>query len=445
MEILNRLHTFIKENAIFLPQERVLLAVSAGRDSILMAQLFKKAGFNFGIAHCNFSLRGAESDQDEQFTRDLAQELAVPFYTIRFETQDYADANRISIQMAARDLRYSWLEKIRTDYEFQYIALAHHQNDVIETMLLNLTRGTGISGLHGILPKNGKLIRPLLFLNRNEIDTIVQEADYIFREDSSNLSVKYSRNKIRLEVIPVLKELNPALEQTFEANRKRFAELEILMDLRVQEIREQIFKKLNEEEFEISITELKNLKPLNLLLYGLFHPFGFTEPVLSDLSHAWDGKPGKVFQSATHQILLDRQRIVLSRIYSKLREDIQLDSPEHSIIWNERKFKGSIIQIDQFTLSKNKNIAQLDFDLLQFPLKMRTWKNGDHFQPLGLKYKKKISDFFVDQKILLHHKKNIGILENKDGDIVWISGLRIDERYKVTSNTKKVFIFEQID
>lgn len=444
MEILNRLHSYIKENALFLPKERVLLAVSAGRDSILMTHLFKNAGFKFGIAHCNFSLRGTESDQDEQFTKDLALKMGVPFYTIRFETQKYADDHHISIQMAARNLRYSWLEKIRNDSDFQYIALAHHQNDVIETMLLNLTRGTGISGLHGILPKKEKLIRPLLFLNRNEIDKLVEDAAYVFREDSSNLSVKYSRNKLRLEVIPVLKELNPALEQTFEANRKRFSELEILLDLRVEEIREQVFKNLNEEEFEISIAELKKLKPLNLLLYGLFHPFGFTEPVLTDLSHAWDGKPGKVFQSATHQLLLDRQRIVLSRINLVSTEDTLLESDEPSITWNGRKFKSSIINIDQFVLNQDKSIAQLDFDLLQFPLKMRSWKNGDYFQPLGLKSRKKISDFFVAQKILLNHKKDIGILENSNGDIVWLSGLRIDERYKITSNTKKVFIFEQL-
>lgn len=445
MEILKQLHVFIEENTLFFPQERVLLAVSAGRDSILMAQLFKNAGFNFGIAHCNFKLRGTESDQDEQFTKNLAQELDVPFYCIEFDTQAYADDRHISIQMAARDLRYTWLEKIRTDYQYQYIALAHHKNDVIETMLLNLTRGTGISGLHGILPKKGKLIRPLLFLNRHEIDIAVQDEGYVFREDSSNLSVKYSRNRIRLEVIPVLKELNPSLEHTFEANRKRFSELEILLDIRIQEARKQAFKELNEDEFEISIAELKRLNPLNLLLYGLFHPFGFSEPVLTDLSNSWDGKPGKIFQSTTHQILLDRKRIILSKRYSKLIEDVLLDRPERSIIWNEREFKGNILPIDQFVLNKNGDIAQLDFDLLEFPLKIRSWKNGDYFHPLGLSNKKKISDFFVDQKILLNHKKDIGIIENKNGDIIWVAGLRIDERYKITANTKKVFIFEQLD
>ncbi len=443
MEALSRLQSFIKQHALFLKEESVLLAVSAGRDSVLMARLFKAAGFRFGIAHCNFNLRGEESELDERFTEELADELDVPFYTHRFDTMEYASANHISVQMAARDLRYEWLENIR-EFDFQYIAVAHHQNDAIETMLLNLTRGTGISGLHGILPKKGKLIRPLLFLSRDEIDELVQKEAYAYREDSSNLSVKYSRNKLRLEVIPVLKELNPALEQTFEANRKRFAELEILLDLRVQEIRERLFIQLADDEFEISIAELKKLNPLSTLLYSLFHPYGFRETVLNDLAHAWDGKPGKVFHSAGYQLLLDRGRIILSRINEDKTEDVLLESTTSNCIWNKQKFECKIAPFNEFELNKNENIAQLDYDLLSFPLKLRTWKNGDYFQPLGLKQKKKLSDFFVDRKISLNHKKDIGVLENSNGDILWLAGLRVDERYKVSPNTKKVFILEQL-
>jgi tRNA(Ile)-lysidine synthase len=444
MEALSRLQSFIKQHALFLEEESVLLAVSAGRDSVLMARLFKASGYRFGIAHCNFNLRDAESELDERFTEELADELEVPFYTQRFDTLEYANANHISVQMAARDLRYQWLEKIRTEFNYQYIAIAHHQNDVIETMLLNLTRGTGISGLHGILPKKGKLIRPLLFLSRDEIDELVKHEAYAYREDSSNLSVKYSRNKLRLEVIPVLKELNQSLELTFEANRKRFAELEILLDLRVQEIRERLFIKLAEDEFEISIAELKKLNPLSTLLYGLFHPYGFTETVLNDLANAWDGKPGKVFHSAGYQLLVDRGRIILSRINEDRAEDVLLESVNSSCIWNKQQFECKIVPVSQFELNKAENIAQLDYDLLSFPLTLRSWKNGDHFQPLGLKLKKKLSDFFVDRKISLNHKKDIGVLENSNGDIVWLAGLRVDERYKVSPNTKKVFILEQL-
>ncbi len=444
MEALSQLQSFIKQHALFLKEESVLLAVSAGRDSVVMARLFKAAGFRFGIAHCNFNLRAEESLLDERFTEELADELEVPFYTHRFDTMEYASANHISVQMAARDLRYEWLEKIRNEFDFQYIAVAHHQNDVIETMLLNLIRGTGISGMHGILPKKGKLIRPLLFLSRDEIDELVQKEAYSYREDSSNLSVKYSRNKLRLEVIPVLKQLNPALEQTFEANRKRFAELELLLDLRVQEIKKSIFIEIADDEFEISIAELKKLNPLNTLLYGLFHPYGFTETVLNDLSNAWDGKPGKVFYSAGFQLLLDRGRIILSKVNSEKAEDAVIESDSLHCIWNKQKFECKIVPIDQFELNKNQNIAQLDYDLLSFPLKLRSWKNGDHFQPLGLKQKKKLSDFFVERKISLNHKKDIAILENKNGDIIWLAGLRVDERYKVSRNTKKVFILEQL-
>lgn len=443
MIALNRLHFFIKQHALFLPEDRVLLAVSGGRDSVLMAHLFKAAGFNFGIAHCNFNLRATEADEDELFTSELALELGVPFFTTRFDTTAYASANHISIQMAARDLRYQWLEDIRRDFDFHYIGLAHHQNDVIETMLLNLTRGTGIAGLHGILSKKNKLIRPLLFLTREEIDEIFLQNAFPYREDSSNLSVKYARNKIRLEVIPVLKELNPSLEQTFEASRKRFAELETLLEQRVNEIKEQLLIKQNDTEYEIALPELKKLIPLKTLLFGLFHPFDFSENVLNDLINAWDGSPGKRFFSSTHQILLDRNRIILSRIGLDRPEDIQIDTDNELFSWNDKKFGSSIIPIEKFELSREKNIAQLDFDLLEFPLKLRSWKSGDHFQPLGLKSRKKLSDLFIEQKIALNHKKDIGILENKQGDIIWVAGLRIDERYKITPNTKKVFIFEQ--
>jgi tRNA(Ile)-lysidine synthase len=443
MEALSRLQLFIKQHALFLEGESVLLAVSGGRDSVLMAYLFKSAGYRFGIAHCNFNLRAEESELDERFTEGLAGELEVPFYTCRFDTSKYASENHISIQMAARDLRYEWLEKIRSEFDFNYIAVAHHQNDVIETILLNLTRGTGISGLHGILPKKGKLIRPILFLNREEIDELVQKNDYKYREDSSNLSVKYSRNKLRLEVIPVLKELNPALEQTFEANRRRFAELEILLDLQVQEIKKRLFKPLTEYEFEISIAELKKLYPLNTLLYGLFHPYGFTESVLNDLSHSWDTNPGKVFHSSGHQLLIDRGSIILSPIKEHGHEEILLESGTAIYTWNKQKYISKTVPIGQFELRMNENVAQLDLDLLSFPIKLRSWKNGDYFMPLGLKQKKKLSDLFVDKKISLNHKKDIGILENNNGDILWVAGLRIDERYKISPNTKKVFILEQ--
>lgn len=443
MDVLNRLVAFIKQYALFLPEEHILLAVSGGRDSVLMAHLFNEAGFNFGIAHCNFNLRGGESLKDEQFTSDLAAELDVPFFTTIFDTAAYAQQHHISIQMAARDLRYEWLEEIRSDFDFRYIAIAQHQNDVMETMLLNLTRGTGIAGMHGILPKKGKIIRPLLFLSRDEIDNVFAERRLPYREDSSNKSNKYARNKIRLDVIPVLKELNPSLEQTFEANRKRFEELEIILEKHVNEIKAGLFKEIRTGEYEISLQGLKNLDPLDTLLYGLFHPFGFKEPVLHDLKNSWDGRPGKVFSSASYDLNLDRDKVLLVKKTNIIRDQIHIKDTMTSLEWGDKTFKGSSVSSEHFTLRNEASVAQLDFALLKFPLILRGWKDGDHFQPLGLKGKKKLSDFFIEQKIPLSRKKDIAILENGNGDIIWIAGFRIDERYKITANTKKVFIFEQ--
>ncbi|MGB4774174.1 MAG: tRNA lysidine(34) synthetase TilS [Daejeonella sp.] len=440
---LNRLLSFIKQHDLFQPEERTLLAVSAGRDSVLMVHLFKKAGFNFGIAHCNFNLRADEADADEQFTKKLAEKLDVTFYSKRFDTKIYSQKHHISIQMAARELRYDWLEKIRREFDFKYIAFAHHQNDGIETMLLNLTRGTGIAGIHGILPKRNQIIRPLLFLNRDEIDELVKTENLDYRDDSSNQSSKYARNKIRLEVIPKLKELNPKLEETFEANRRRFAELEIILNQRIEELKQSLFKEISTNEIQIELSSLKKLNPLHTLLFGLFNPYGFTESVLHDLVNSWDGQAGKTFESPNYKLILDRDHIILTKRSEDEIEDVQINLEDTSIEWNNQVFKSYVSSLKDFQLQKCSNLVQLDFDLLKFPLKLRTWQKGDIFKPIGLKGNKKLSDFFIDQKIPLHKKHKIGVLENGSGEILWIVGYRMSDRFKISPNTKKVFIFEQ--
>lgn len=441
----NRLSAFIKQHDLFLPEERILLAVSGGRDSVLMAHLFSNEGFNFGIAHCNFNMRGEESNQDEQFTASLANELNVPFYTTGFDTKAYSLEHRISIQMAARDLRYRWLEEVRSKEGFNYIGVAHHQNDVIETMLLNLTRGTGIAGMHGILPKTWKLIRPLLAFTRDEIDKLVANSGIAYRDDSSNESTKYARNKIRLEVIPVLKDINPSLEQTFEANRKRFSELEILLTLQAEKLRRGLFTKINEEEFEIDLPGLKELHPRDTLLYELFKPYGFTDAVLHDFSRVWDKNSGKTFSSSTYDLNLDRKKVMLIKKKNNFDCVMLIKEDRISLNWNDKQFRSDIMLSNELQFRKDAEVAQLDIDLLTFPLLLRKWKPGDHFYPLGLKGKQKLSDLFIQQKIPLHRKNNIGVLENGNGDILWVCGLRIDDRYKITSGTKKVFIFEQLN
>lgn len=435
--------SFIKQHALFEPGDKVLLAVSGGRDSVLMAHYFKQAGLDFGIAHCNFKLRGLEADAEEQFTSDLAEEFDVPFFSTFFDTADYASEKGISIQMAARDLRYQWLEEIRADFNYAYIALAHHQNDAVETVLLNLTRGTGIAGLHGILPKRGKLVRPLLFLNREEIDEIMHIQKFEYCDDSSNTSTKYARNKIRLQVIPVLKELNPQLEETFKANARRFSELELLLNERVEQVRKELFIEKGSQEFEISISGIKKLKPQLTLLFELLSPFNFTESVLQDLINALDSQPGKLFESPTHQIVLDRQKLILGLKMRPQSPEILISEQAGDIIWNDQHFKSYKLPASAFQNKTGKNIVQLDYQKLIFPLKLRRWHEGDYFCPLGMKGKKKVSDYFIEQKIPRQRKDNVGVLENGNGEILWISGYRPDERYKITSDSEIIFILEK--
>lgn len=440
-----RLRHFIQQNNLFENPDRILLAVSGGKDSVLMVHLFKALKVEFGIAHCNFCLRGNESDGDELFVKQLAETVKVSFHSIRFNTESYAKKQSISIQMAARDLRYNWFEEIRTTFAYNHIALAHHQNDTIETVLLNLVRGTGISGLHGILPKRGNLIRPLLFLASQEIEEIIDFENILFREDSSNQSTKYSRNKIRHEVIPRLKEINPSLEETFIANGHRFSELEILLTDKVEQLREDLFIESGKGIYELGIDKLKNLKPLRLLLFELFKPFNFRENVLEDLIASWDGQPGKTFESHTHVILLDRQKLILTKKPDEVIDEVLLISGEEEAEWNNLMIKIKTVQIQELNIQTDKRYAFIDEDKVMFPVKVRSWKEGDFFYPFGLKGKKKISDFFTTQKIPLTSKKNIPILENGNGDIIWIAGYRTDERYKVSEHTIKVIIFELIN
>jgi tRNA(Ile)-lysidine synthase len=438
----NRFLSFVELNKLFKRTDKILLAVSGGKDSVLMTHLFNETGFAFGIAHCNFKLRGDESDRDEDFTHELAQQVGAPFFSTTFNTRAFVEEHKISVQMAARQLRYDWFEQIRDEYNYDYIALAHHQSDTTETVLLNLVRGTGIAGLHGILPKRQKLIRPLLFLKREEIDTLITENKFPYREDSSNSSTKYARNKLRIDVIPKLKEINPHLEETFETNSRRFKELEDFLKFQTEQLRFEIFKILPSGDASINIEDLKKLQPKSLLLYELFKPYNFSEAVLEDLEKSWDRQPGKVFESATHSLLLDRMALILSPKTKAEPSSISVPKGESDIKWGQINVKVKELDSGDFKLSRENCFAFFDEALLQFPLKLRHWNKGDYFYPFGMKGKKKLSDFFTEKKIPLNAKNSIPILENGNGDVLWIAGYRSDDRYKITEQTKKVIIFE---
>ncbi|SFH40636.1 tRNA(Ile)-lysidine synthase [Pedobacter insulae] len=434
---------YIKKNSLFTPEDKILLAVSGGKDSVLMAQLFKLAGFNFSIAHCNFNLRGDESQRDEAFVKLLAAILEVPFYVNHFETKSFAKEHQLSTQMAARTLRYNWFEEVRTQYKYHYIAVAHHQNDSIETLLLNLTRGTGISGMHGILPKRGYLIRPLLFLSRQQIDDLVNENHIDFVEDSSNQSDNYARNSIRLNVVPVLKELNPSLEETFVQNFIRFAETEMVLQNVIAQTRSSLCENRNGDIY-ISIDKINLLQPQRLLFFELLKPYHFASAVVEEILQSLTKQSGTLFYSHTHCLTIDRSEVIISPLRESAHTANRFIHSDDEAIWI-----GSQRMIMTHTSStyfeSNLNKLFVDSDQLIFPLVLRFWQDGDRFMPLGMQHHKKVSDFLISQKIPIPNKSKIPLLVNGNGEIIWVVGLRQDNRYKVKATTKKVVIFELLN
>ncbi|MDP4189441.1 MAG: tRNA lysidine(34) synthetase TilS, partial [Bacteroidota bacterium] len=431
---------FIDKNQLFDRKQKILLTVSGGIDSISMLHLFHKVGIDIGVAHCNFMLRGEESDEDEIFVRNMAAMLAVPFYVIRFNTWEYARQEGISIEMAARDLRYKWFEEIRVQYKYDYIATAHNLNDVVETFFLNIVRGTGIKGLTGIKPKSNHLIRPMLFASRRQIEAYCLEHDLHFREDSSNASVKFSRNKIRHLILPVLEKINPNFLQTAVENIQRLSETEQIYFSKVGEVKKQVcFEK--EGSFYIDLNKMKEIEPQSSYLYEFLVPFNFSRDNVAEIVEAMDGIPGKQFFSSTHRLLKDRNYLIITGI--KKQADLKYYIDEGMTLINGPvKLKLRVIKKEEgFKLPLNSQIACLDYDRITFPLILRHWQKGDYFRPLGMKDIKKLSDYFIDSKLSLIEKEQAWLLtsENK---IVWIVGRRLDDRYKITDRTQNILVIE---
>ena len=431
---------YCQKEKLFKPDDKILLAVSGGVDSVVMCELFYLAGYKFGIAHCNFKLRGEESDEDEKFVRDLADKYKAKFYLKTFETKKYAVSNGISIQMAARELRYKWFEELLKSENYKYIATAHHSDDQIETFFINILRGTGIAGLHGILPKQNNIIHPLLFSNRKRIEDFRKKNNLKFREDSSNISEKYLRNKIRHRIIPLLKDINPEFEQIINKNIERFRETEKIYASQIEKERNKIVE-IQEDKIVFPIKKLKILDSLSTYLYEFLSPYNFSFHVVEDIVAALDDIPGKQFFSPTHRLIKDREELIITPKKHENHSVEQYTVNEKSIDKPVNLKIDKVFSVRDFKIPQSNNIACLDYEKLKFPLILRKWKEGDYFYPLGLNSRKKLSDFFIDRKFSLLDKENAWLLCSGD-KIVWIVGFRIDNRFKITKRTKKIFQIE---
>ncbi len=431
----------VQVNFPFLKRARLLLAISGGMDSMTLFYLIKNLNPNIALAHCNFKLRGKDADADEKFVISIAKKNNIPVFTTSFETEKYAKAKSISIQMAARELRYQWFSTLAEQHHFDYVLTAHHADDNLETFLINLTRGTGLEGLTGIPSQNGKIIRPLLSFSRKEITDFAKEHQLDWREDQSNAETKYLRNKIRHDIIPLLKSLNPNFKNAFQ---QTLSNLQGSRDL-IQNHLLTTLPKLSEKEgnvLKINIKKLQQLKNTKTYLYHLLNPYQFTD--WDEIYHLLEAQSGKQIFSKTHKLLNNRGYLWLAKIEDdKEREErIAIEKGDTSFSIGNLFVKISFERKENISSHINSaHCISIDKNKLQFPLIVRKWKNGDYFYPLGLQGKKKLSKFLKDEKISLIDKENIYLLCSQQ-DVVWVIGKRLDDRFKISDTTNEIVKFE---
>ena len=429
--MLTKFQSHINENLPFLKKKKLLLATSGGIDSMVLLHLCHKLELDIRVAHCNFQLRGDESDEDEDFVKSQADKLQIPIFIKKFDTKSFAEKEKLSIQVVARNLRYDWFNTLLINNDYDYILTAHHLDDSLETFLINFTRGSGLDGFTGIPQQNGTIIRPLLPFSRNEIEVFAKENNVEWREDSSNASDNYLRNKLRHDVIPILKELNPSLLHSFENTISNLQQAKSLVEDASQIVYRKVVTDINFQK-RINLMELIQMPNYPAYLYQWLEPFGFSDwDSINDLVVVQSGK--QVF-SETHVLLKDRNELIL---FPKQNE---IEPSNFLISKNQREIKFplniSFCNVDDISLEAT-NCIFVDEGKLQFPLVIRKWQEGDWFYPLGMNGKKKLSKFFKDEKFSLLDKSTTWLLCSEN-QIVWVIGKRQDERFKVTEETTKI-------
>ncbi len=432
--MLNNFENHINQQLPFFKKGKLLITISGGLDSVVLTHLCYKLKLNIALAHCNFNLRGNESDADEDFVLQLAEDLDLEVFVESFETETYAKDNKLSIQMAARELRYNWFKELAEQLQFDYILTGHHADDNLETFLINLSRGTGLEGLTGIPEVNNNIVRPLLSFSRDDIEDYAKENHLKWREDSSNASTKYLRNKLRHDVVPVLKEVNPQLLQNFNKTLENLQESnDIIADVIARFYDRVVSIPEDKKSIKLNIKEIKTYRFPKAYLYEFLKFKGFSQ--WDDILHLLDAQSGKQVFSSTHRLIKDRDYLLLSEITSE-------ETPQIISISETEKEVQTPFGVLHFnevdTISEtNKNTVFVNKSKIKFPLVLRKWEEGDVFYPLGMNGKKKLSKYFKDEKLSLLDKEDIWLLCSGN-DILWVVNRRADNRFRVTENTKRI-------
>lgn len=440
MSLLSNFQSIIKKQNLFSPKDKLLLAVSGGVDSVVLCELCKQAGYGFIIAHCNFQLRGVESDRDEKFVKELGKKYQVEVWVKKFETEKFATENKLTTQEAARKLRYDWFEELinqLTDKPINYLITAHHTDDNIETLLMNFFRGTGLHGLSGIPASNKYIRRPLLEFPKNELIEFANANKLEFVEDSSNQSAKYTRNFFRNDILPAISKVYPQVRENLHDNIRRFKEIENLYQLTVGELKKKICKKKG-NEIHIPVKQLMAFSN-RALIYEIISPFGFHEKQLDEVIKLASSESGKYILSPenSYHIIRHRHWFIISPVLATDSENIIIEGGETNVQFAIGNLQIKTFPVTDCQLSIDNSVACLDIKEISFPLLLRKWKTGDYFYPLGMKKKKKLSRFFIDLKLSKTEKEKVWVIETGQR-IAWVVGYRIDNRFKITKTTKSV-------
>ena len=431
--MLEKFKKHVEQHFPFLENKRLLIAISGGIDSVVLTHLAHQLGFDFSLCHCNFQLRGPESDKDESFVKKLGEELNVKVFTTSFQTEKYAEEKKLSIQVAARELRYTWFYELIEKHNYNYVLTAHNSNDNLETFLINLTRGTGLEGLTGIPPINHKSIRPLLKFSRDDIQLFAIKNEITWREDRSNANIKYVRNKVRHKIVPILQEINPHLLETFQKTLEHLNESQSIVNDTVEEITNDLLS-VEGDVIKIHLQKLNELKNKKGYLYQVLKPYGFTE--WNDVLDLITAQSGKQVFSKTHRLLKNRNSLILTDNHEDL-----FKNRSFTINKEENKITSPIQLTIEETSKENtdsQNAIIVDKDLLKFPLRVRKWSYGDYICPIGMEGSKKLSQLFKDKKLSLLEKEKTWLLTDAEDNIIWVIGMRQDRRFIVTKNSKNL-------